>query len=100
MVYLKLGNERKMNSPIKDKSKFWQVAPAADEIFSYVKSKPEISNSPWGFDSGNMSDNLDQVWASFSCMAISGWGNDKLTVTAKKQMDKTWTISHNVTRVK
>ena len=87
-----------MNSPIKEKSKFWQIAPAANEIFSCVDSEPEISNSPWGFDSGNMTENLDKVWASFSCIAVSGWGNDKLTVTATKKTNDTWSILHSVTR--
>ncbi len=87
-----------MHTPIKDKSKFWQVAPAADEIFRYIKQAPEIAESPWGFDSGNMSEDLSTVWASFSCVAVSGWGNDSLSVTATKQADGSWLLSHRVTR--
>jgi len=92
------GKEQTMHSPISDKSKFWQVAPAADEIFRYAKEAPEISQSPWGFDRGNMSDDLSRVWASFSCVAVSGWGKDILTITAEKHADGSWSLSHQVTR--
>jgi hypothetical protein len=88
-----------MRTPITDKSKFWQVAPAADEIFRYVREAPEISESPWGFDRGNMSDDLSKVWASFSCVAVSGLGNDTLSVTATKQPNGSWVFSHQVARV-
>ena len=87
-----------MHLPIRDESKFWQVAPAANEIFRYVKDEPSIAASAWGFDSGNISKELDRVWASFSCVAVSGWGKDKLSVTAVKQPDGSWSLSHQVAR--
>lgn len=87
-----------MRSPIKDKDKFWLIAPGANEIFSYVDETPEIAESPWGFDSGSMSDDLNSVWANFSCVSVSGWGNDKLLVAATMQTDGSWSLSHYVTR--
>ena len=87
-----------MHSPITDKSKFWQVAPGANEIFRYAKEAPEIAESPWGFDRGNMSEDLSKVWASFSCGSVSGWGKATLTITAEKQSDGSWSLSHQVTR--
>ena len=87
-----------MHTPITDKSKFWQAAPAATEIFHYVEQEPEISQSPWGFDRGNMSDDLTKVWASFSCVSVNGWGKDTLSVTATKQSDGSWSLSHQVAR--
>jgi hypothetical protein len=87
-----------MHTPITDESKFWQLAPGAEEIFRYAKENPEISQSPWGFDRGNMSDDLSKVWASFSCTSVSGWGKDSMTVTASKQDDGSWCLSHQVAR--
>ena len=87
-----------MRSPIKDKGKFWQIALGANEIFSYVKTTPEIAESPWGFDSGSMSDDLTSVWASFSCVTVTGWGNDTLSVTGVKQPDGCWALSHHIKR--
>lgn len=85
-----------MHIPIKDKSEFWNTSPAANEIFTYVEEELEISQSPWGFDSGNISEDLNSTWANFSCRSASGWGNDKLTVTAIKQADGSWLLSHKV----
>lgn len=87
-----------MNIPITDKSEFWNTSPAANEIFTYVREEPEISKSPWGFDRGNVSEDLNTTWASFSCRAVSGWGDDKLTVKATKQADGSWSLSHEVQR--
>ena len=85
-----------MHTPITEKRKFWQLAPAANEIFSYVQDEPEISQRPWGFDYGNISNDLSSVWASFSCVSVSGWGKDALTISATKQADGAWVLSHRV----
>lgn len=87
-----------MHTPITDESKFWQIAPAADLIFKYIDENSEISRSPWGFDNGNYSEDLSSVWASFSCVAVSGWGKDKLSISANKNSDGQWIMSHRVSR--
>ena len=87
-----------MHIPVTDKSKFWDLSPAASEIFRYVEENPVISESPWGFDVGNVSDDNNSSYASFSCVAISGWGKDRLTVSASKQSNGAWLLSHRVER--
>jgi hypothetical protein len=87
-----------MHTPVTDEGDFLQAAPAASEIFRYVRETPDISGSPWGFDRGNTSDDFTRVWANFSCVAVSGWGKDSLSVTAVKQPDGSWLLSHQVVR--
>ena len=87
-----------MQTPVQDEHKFWQIMPCAAEIFRHVKEHPEIAQSSWGFDSGNCSEELDKVWASFSFGSASGWGKDKLHVSATKQPDGTWLVTHQVSR--
>lgn len=87
-----------MRSPVTDESKFWQLTSAAEPIFTYRREHFEISRSPWGFDRGSVSDDMKSAWASFSCVAVSGWGNDTMTISAGEQPDGSWKISHKVTR--
>jgi hypothetical protein len=87
-----------VHTPITDKGKFWQLSPAATKIFQYVAATPEISQSPWGFDSGNIADDLNSSHAGFSCVTVSGWGRDKLFVQATRQVDGSWSIHHTITR--
>ena len=87
-----------MRSPIKDEHKFLQLMPCAAEIFKYAREHPEVGQGSWGFDSGNHSDELDKVWASFSSVALSGWGKDRLHISAVKQRDGTWQLSHQLAR--
>jgi len=58
-----------MHTPIQDEHKFGQLMPCAADIFEYAKEHPEVRQGSWGFDSGNYSDELDKVWASFSSVA-------------------------------
>jgi hypothetical protein len=87
-----------MHIPVQDEHKFWQLVPCAAEIFKYAKEHPEVGRSSWSFDSGNYSDGLDRVWASFSSGSISGWGKDRLHISAVKQSDGTWQLSHQLAR--
>ena len=87
-----------MHTPIQDEHKFWQLVPCAAQIFKYAKEHPEVGQTPWGFDSGNCSGELDKVWASFSSGAVSGWGKDRLHISAAKQIDGTWQLSHQLAR--
>ena len=92
------GTETFMHTPIQDEHKFWQLTPCAAEIFKYAKEHPEVAQAAWGFESGNYSEELDKVWASFSSGAISGWGKDRLHISAVKQPDGTWQLSHQLAR--
>jgi len=87
-----------MRTPIHDEHKFWQLMPCAAEIFKYAKGHPEVGQGSWGFDTGNCSDELDKVWASFSSVALSGWGKDRLHISAVKQSDGAWQLSHQLAR--
>ena len=88
-----------MQSSIKDKHKFWQIAPAADEIFRYVKETPEISQTSWSFDCSTISDDLNSIEASFSFGSVTGFGNDKLHVIASRTPNGPWVLRHSLARV-
>lgn len=79
-----------------NKDKFWQVSPAAAEIFEYIRSNKELKSTPWGFDIGGVSEDRQSTYASFSCTSSSGWGKDELTVFASLAKDGTWTLKHTI----
>lgn len=81
-----------------DESKFWDISPAAAEIFGYLETNKEISESPWGFDRGMINRYFSISSANFSCRSTSGWGKNELVITAKKTEDGVWEISHSIVR--
>jgi hypothetical protein len=81
-----------------DEDKFWKQSPAASEIFAHRRNNPDINTMPWGFDRGFVSDDRRSTWAYFSCVALSGWGKDELTITASINEDGSWKISHEIKR--
>jgi hypothetical protein len=81
---------------IKDEHKFWQQSPAAVEIFAYLRENPEVSAMQWGFDHGDVSYDRRSTCAFFSCVSISGWGRDELTISANLCEDGTWRIKHAI----
>lgn len=88
-----------MNSFALDEGKFWQLSPAAAEIFEYLRENAEASSSPFGFDRGSVSADRRATHASFSCVAASGWGNDELTISANLTDDGSWQLNHSIKRV-
>ena len=81
-----------------DKSKFFQISPAAAEIFDYLHENPEVSEQSWEFEKGYVSENWPTTSADFWWGARSGWGKDKLTISASKNEDGSWNISHTIKR--
>jgi len=84
--------------PVTDEHNFWQLTDAAAAIFDYKQEHPDVKDGPWGFDKGNISDDRKSAWADFSHVAISGWGKDELTLSARKQPDGSWAVTHEITR--
>ncbi|MDD2388161.1 MAG: hypothetical protein PHP23_00285 [Desulfobacterales bacterium] len=79
-----------------DEDKFWKCSPAAAEIFAYRRENKNITAMPWGFDRGGISDDRRSTWACFSCVALSGWGKDELTISATMNEDNSWKITHAI----
>lgn len=78
--------------------KFWQLSPAASEIFAYLKENTEVALMPWGFDNGGVSNERNSTHANFSCIALSGWGKDELTISAVLSSDGSWKMTHAIKR--
>lgn len=76
---------------------FWKGAPGAAEVFSYVREKVP---GPWGFDKGATDAPPRRTWAEFSHVALSGWGRDKLHVSASHDPSGEWRVTHTVMRAK
>jgi hypothetical protein len=83
-----------------DKSKFFQISPAAAEIFDYLRENPEVAEQSWEFDKGFVSGVGLHTYTSadFWFGALSGWGKDKLTISASKNEDGSWQINHKIER--
>ena len=79
-----------------DENNFWKLSPAAAKIFAYRRDNPDVNTMPWGFDCGGVSDDRRSTWASFSCVALSGWGKDELTINALMNEDCSWQIKHAI----
>ncbi len=89
-----------MMIPVTDEHKFWQLTSAAESIFAFHRYEiPSLTGtSAWGFVRGNVSEDRADAYAAFSCRSASGWGDDELTISAKKQLDGSWNVSHTVRR--
>ena len=83
---------------ITDEATFGTVSPAAAEIDTYLRSTVEVSNAPWQFDIGNVSDDRRSTYACYSRVNASANGKDKLTVMASRRTDGTWSLSHHLHR--
>lgn len=82
-----------------DEDKFWRISPAAAaEIFAYLKENADTSVMPWGFDNGYVSGDRRSTNAIFSCVALSGWGKDELTISATLANDGSWQLKHAIKR--
>jgi hypothetical protein len=79
-----------------EEDKFWKSSPAAAEIFAYRRENPDVNVMPWGFDRGGVSYDHRSTWAIFSCVALSGWGKDELTISALMNEDSSWQIKHSI----
>ena len=85
-------------TPVTDEHAFWQLTSAAADIFRYRREHSDVKDGPWGFDRGNGSDDGSSAYAEFSHVAVSGWGKDVLVISARKQLDGSWKVSHKITR--
>lgn len=81
---------------VPNEDKFWQVSPAAAEIFAYLKESEDVALMPWGFDNGGVSNDRRSTYANFSCVALSGWGKDELTISAALASDGSWQLKHAI----
>lgn len=81
-----------------DEDRFWSASPAAAEIFEYRKNHPELQAMPWGFKSGNVAEDKQRTWATFECVSLSGWGKDELYISANRQPDGSWKLTHSIKR--
>lgn len=82
---------------ILDEDKFLKCSPTAAEIFAYRRENRELGMH-WGFVRGYISDNRRSMWAEFSCVALTGWGKDELTISASMNEDGSWHIKHKIKR--
>jgi hypothetical protein len=83
---------------VPNEDKFWQLSPAAAEIFAYLKENADVPPMPWGFDNGSVSNDRRSTHANFSCVALSGWGKDELTILAALASDGSSQMKHAIKR--
>jgi hypothetical protein len=83
-----------------DEDRFGGASPVAAEIFAYVRNDSELKSEQWAFHgkSGFVADR--STGAAFSHVSLTGWGEDKVFVTAVQQDDGTWSIGHRIERAK
>lgn len=74
-----------------DERTFWAVWPAADEMRSLLETKGSELNA-FGLQRATRP-TIDEVDAVFVRHALSGWGTDKLYITARRRNDA-WIVSH------
>lgn len=74
--------------------RFWNLAPAADRIFSYVQSDPTLCTMPFDFDYGLVDAPSSRAVAKFSCAGRSGPA--VVWVTAATQINGSWLMSHSL----
>jgi hypothetical protein len=80
-----------------DEDRFWNASPAAADIFKYRREHPELKDAVWGFDKGNVDEGGRSNYAWFSRTALSGWGKDKLVISAIQQANGSWKLAHTIT---
>ena len=85
-----------MTTIVLDEDKFLQLSPAAAEVFAYLRENAEVSPMPWGFDRGGVSGDRRSTYALFSCVSMSGWGKDELTISAALASDGLWQLKHAI----
>jgi hypothetical protein len=83
---------------IPNEDRFWQLSPVAAQIFAYLEENAEVAPMPWGFDTGVVANDRRSTHAYFSCVALSGWGKDKLTISAALTADGSWQLQHAIKR--
>jgi hypothetical protein len=83
---------------ISSKDKFWNFSPAAGKIFAYLRENIELASGPWGFESGSVACDRKSTHATFSYVALSGWGKDQLDISATMTENGVWRIKHTITR--
>jgi hypothetical protein len=81
---------------VPSEEEFWRDSPAASEIFAYRNAHATSTTEAWGFDRGGVSDNRESTYAEFSCVAVSGYGRDRLMIQASRMKDGRWEITHTV----
>ena len=84
--------------PTVDIDEFASASEGAEAILNFRNKKiPAVTgNKAWKFDQGNVSEDGESAYAVFSCRSLTPWGNETLTITARKESDGDWEISYRI----
>jgi hypothetical protein len=78
---------------VTDEHAFWNLTDAAEAIFKYHRETPALFGE---FDRGGVSTDGGAAYAQFSSVALSGWGNDELVISATKTTGGDWKVKHTI----
>lgn len=75
---------------------FWEAAPAAPQIFSYVASEPVLRQLSLEFEYGLVDRSSSRAVAKFSCADCASCHSAVVWVSALTQLDGTWILTHAI----
>jgi hypothetical protein len=90
-----------------NEDQFWNLSPAASEIFRHVETHPDLNERPWRFHGksgfvtiGRTFVTIGRTGATFSCVSASGRSTDTVFVSAELESDGSWIVEHRIKRAK
>lgn len=81
---------------VSDKDRFWELAPAAATIFSYIKADPGLRKRRLEFEYAMVDQPSSRAVAKFACINCADCQHASIWVSAITQLDGNWVISHSV----
>lgn len=78
------------------KDDFWEAAPAASQIFSYILKEPTLRQLSLEFEYGLVDRSSSRAVAKFSCANCASCQSGVVWVSALTRLDGTWALTHAV----
>lgn len=81
---------------VSDKQRFWDLAPSAPAIFSYVQSTPGLRDHRLEFEYAMIDEPSSRAVAKFNCLSCTRCRQAVVWVSAITQLDGSWVITHSI----
>jgi len=81
---------------VSDRQSFWDVAPAAPNIFSYVQAHPQLRTFTLEFEYAMVDEASARAVVKFTCDNCPECQEAVVWVSALTQLDGSWAISHHI----
>ena len=78
------------------KDDFWEAAPAAPQIFAYVRREPALRTLHLEFEYGLVDRSSSRAVAKFCCINCASCQSGVVWVSALTRLDGTWALTHAV----